>query len=329
MPVTQAAISTFFGDGKEDRSKPGEKEIETKSLEAVIRAVETKMRQMVTPEYLEKEFKKMITDDLSKKLVKLRDDLKKHFQEELAKVNHRVAELEAKIKDNKTEIESLKNDRSDLQTKVQKLEEKYKNLKTEKDNLADKVSETEQIVKRNVMHLNDIEQYTRRNNIRIYGVDDSNKDETAEETVGEVLKLLDRDLNLSLHPRDINIAHRIGQFQKDGNRVIICSFVSRTHRNEVIRRRKLLKGKVQVIREDLTRKNAKLLEEVSDVSNVSNAWSDQGKIIAKLDTNEKMLVTLATDLKIPLVPPPKKTFPGRKSTSTAANPDTADATEKI
>ena len=195
--------------------------------------------------------------------------------------------------------------------------------------MADKVNETEQIVKLNAMHINDIEQYTRRNNIRIYGVDDRNRDETAEETVGEVLKLLDRELNLSLHPRDINIAHRIGQFQKDGNRVIICSFVSRINRNEVIRRRKLLKGKAQVIREDLTRKNAKLLEEVSDVSNVSSAWSDQGKIIAKLDTNDKMLVTLATDLKIPLVPPPKKTFLGRRRQPETKDPDTADASEKI
>ena len=147
MPVTQAAISTFFGDGKEDRGKTGKKESETKSLEAVIRALETKMRQMVTPEYLEKEFKKLITDDLSKKLGKLRDDLKKHFQEELSKVNHRVAELETKIKDNETEIESLKNDNSDLQTKVQELEDNYKNLKIEKDKMADKVNETEQIVK--------------------------------------------------------------------------------------------------------------------------------------------------------------------------------------
>ena len=36
------------------------------------------------------------------------------------------------------------------------------------------------------------------------------KNETAEQTIGEVLKFLAKDLDLSLHPRGINIAHRIG-----------------------------------------------------------------------------------------------------------------------
>ena len=199
------------------------------------------MCQMVTPEYLEKEFKKMITDDLSKKLYKIRDELKNYFQEELAKVDHRVAELDAKIKENETEILSLKNAKSDLGTQVNQLEKNYDKLKTEHDKLLEKVNETEQVVKINAMHINDMEQYTRRNNIRIYGVDDRNKHETAEETADAVCKLIDKDLKLNLDPREISIAHRIGQFQKDGNRVIICSFVSRTIRNEVMKRRRMLK----------------------------------------------------------------------------------------
>ena len=255
----------------------------------------------------------MITEDLTNKLFKLREDLKKHFQEELEKVDHRVSELENKIKHNEKTITSLQNDNSDLRTKVEKLEEDYKKLKIEKDNMEEKVYETAQTVKLSEMHINEIEQYTRRNNIRIYGISDKKKDETAEETTGEVLKFLAIDLDLSLHSRDINIAHRIGQFQKDGDRVIICSFVSRIYRNEVMRRRKMLKGKAKVIREDLTWKNAKLLEDASDAPNVSSAWSDQGKIIVKLDTDEKMQVTLKTNLKIPLTPPPKKAFRGRMS----------------
>ena len=90
-----------FGENKEEKgtkSGNGEKVDESRSLETVIRALELKMLQMVTPEYIEKEFRKIITEDLTNKLVKLREDLKNHFQEELAKVDHRVAELENKIK---------------------------------------------------------------------------------------------------------------------------------------------------------------------------------------------------------------------------------------
>ena len=50
-----------------------------------------------------------------------------------------------------------------------------------------------------------------------------------------------------------------------------------------MRRRRKLKGTTYVILEDLTRENAKLLEDASDAPNVTNALSDQGKIIVKLD----------------------------------------------
>ena len=150
-----------------------------------------------------------ITDDLSKKLYKIRDELKNYFQEELAKVDHRVAELDAKIKENETEILSLKNDKSNLETQVNQLEKNYDKLKTEHDKLLEMVNETEQLVKINAMHINDMEQYTRRNNIIIYGVDDRNKHETAEKTADAVCKLIDKELKLNLDPREISRAHKI------------------------------------------------------------------------------------------------------------------------
>ena len=59
-----------------------------------------------------------------------------------------------------------------------------------------------------------------------------------------------------------------------------------------MRRRRKLKGTSYVILEDLTKKNAKLQEDASDAPNVTNALSDEGKIIVKLDISEKTEVTL-------------------------------------
>ena len=56
--------------------------------------------------------------------------------------------------------------------------------------------------------------------------------------------------------------------------------MSRTLRNDVMKNRKMLKGSELVIREDLTLKNAKLLEDASAVPNVKAAWSDQGKVLS-------------------------------------------------
>ena len=79
---------------------------------------------------------------------------------------------------------------------------------------------------REIQH-NDLEQYTRSNNIRIYGIDDRNKDETAEETTGIVIKFCSDKLGIDLRDKDIDIAHRLEKFQTDGNRPVICRFVTR------------------------------------------------------------------------------------------------------
>ena len=168
------------------------------------------------------------------------------------------------------------------------------------------LTEAKFAIKVNESHVNDLAQYSRRNNIRIYGINDRKKNETAEETTSLVIKFLKDKLDIDAHVRDIDIAHRLGQFREDGNRVIICRFMSRTLRNDVMKNRKMLKGSAMVIREDLTFKNAKLLEEASAVSNVKAAWSDQGKVLVLLDSDKKMQVILDTDLKNPLAPKSKK-----------------------
>ena len=97
-----------------------------------------------------------------------------------------------------------------------------------------------------------------------------------------------------------------GKFLKEGNRPVICRFASKLNTVRLMKNRRLLKGSVYVIKEDLTYKNQKLLQDVSEVENVKTAWSDQGKIIALLETEKgegspKVVVTLKTDLSLPLV----------------------------
>ena len=48
------------------------------------------------------------------------------------------------------------------------------------------------------------------------------------------------------------------------------------------------------------------MQDVLDVENVEKVWSDDGNIIALLDSDDKVKITYKTDLKNPLVPPRKK-----------------------
>lgn len=88
----------------------------------------------------------------------------------------------------------------------------------------------------------------------------------------------------------------MGRFNKDSNRPVICKFVSRFTKHEVIKARRVLKNTAVVIREDLTLQNAKLLERTNACDSVRAAWSDEGKIIALLNNNKKTVVDMKTDL---------------------------------
>lgn len=72
--------------------------------------------------------------------------------------------------------------------------------------------------------------------------------------------------------------------------------------------RRNLKGPSDVIREDLTIKNAKLLEEVSAKAEVENAWSDDGEILALLRNGRKLRSGINSDLTIPLIPADELVF---------------------
>jgi hypothetical protein len=124
-----------------------------------------------------------------------------------------------------------------------------------------------------------LEQYTRRNSIRIYGIDDTNKNETPADTEQKVQTFLKDKLYIDLDPTDIDIAHRIGKYIVDSNRPPICKFIYRTHKLKVISARKKLKGSTQVIREDLTLRNARLFEKLSQKEEVKNVGQTKAKLL--------------------------------------------------
>lgn len=202
--------------------------------------------------------------------------------------------LKTKLAEQATEITEMKNKISDLITSVNKTKEECVRLTKKNKDLKDRMEERESVISRQNVEINELEQYTRRNSIRIYGMNDENRFESVHETTKNVSDLLKNNVNIT--PADIDIAHRLGPYRPDGNGPVICKFIARNNKLKTIRARKNLKGTALVIREDLTLKNAKLLEEVTRRDSVKNAWSDEGKIIALLHSGRKVKVTLGCDL---------------------------------
>lgn len=122
--------------------------------------------------------------------------------------------------------------------------------------------------------LNVLEQYSRRNCLRVFGIgEQSNKD-----TDTLIMKLTSEKLGVDLSTSDIDRSHRIGRPDSKGNRPIIVKFTNYSARSSVIKARRKLKSTGIVIQEDLTARNRELLKQTSAHPKVSSAWSLDGRI---------------------------------------------------
>ena len=148
-----------------------------------------------------------------------------------------------------------------------------------------------------VLHyeLDKLEQYGRRENIKIYGIPES-----ANEDTTDVVVKLGNQLGVNLVRSDISIAHRLpGGRNKEKPAGIIAKFVRRERKIEVMKRKKMLKELKQsvFIVEDLTALRSKMMRLIrADTSNVQRVWSIDGKIICLLKDGTKQAVDTPDDL---------------------------------
>lgn len=125
----------------------------------------------------------------------------------------------------------------------------------------------------------DLEQYTRRNNIRIFGLPESD----SENIDDVVINLFNEKLNVNITPSEIDRCHRLGKKTNNkSNRPVIVKFTSYRSRHLVFATKKSLKGSGITIREDLTKSRLALLKAAADKVTFKNAWTSDGRVIVNL-----------------------------------------------
>jgi FtsZ-binding cell division protein ZapB len=151
---------------------------------------------------------------------------------------------------------------------------------------------------------NQLEQYSRRSNIRIRGLqvpEGSNCKEVVAKFLseklkgrnGEPVKVKEEDLDAA-HPLPtpktkprtaVNADESATNGQEGGETppqtpspVVIVKFHNRDTRDFVIRSRRSLKDQPFAIQDDLTRENAALLQRLKKAPSINKAWSWEGKI---------------------------------------------------
>jgi translation initiation factor 6 (eIF-6) len=106
---------------------------------------------------------------------------------------------------------------------------------------------------------NDNEQYSRRNNLRIYGI----AEKQIENCYDEVTKFCNEELGVSIERNEIDRAHRVGKPSDTNSRAIIVKLKSYT-KLSIMKNKAKLRGKPLFINEDLTRANQQLLMHCKD-----------------------------------------------------------------
>ena len=141
------------------------------------------------------------------------------------------------------------------------------------------------------LHANDNEQYSRNNNLRIKGLVVTGRE---AECRGVVHNFILHQLKCNMELDDIDVAHQVQsspQSSQSGSSTpsIFVRFKSRSHRDAVIRSRRILKGTRVTIQEDLTPLNVQTVNRLKRSDLVERVWSWNGKIFALLKNGTKIL----------------------------------------
>lgn len=194
-------------------------------------------------------------------------------------VVHRIDVVESEVYKTNTEVDKCKET-------IKKLENQ---IKAQNETIDGMINKTESNKGKCTQKGNDIEQYSRSNNIKVINLPEDNG-ETADVTTAKVVHLLNDKMGTTLQISDIDIAHRIGK-KTDSNksRTVIARFISRRHKFQSMKDRKnKLRGTGIYIVEDLTQMNQSVFTAARNNPDVESCWTRNGQIIIKWRANQRI-----------------------------------------
>ncbi|KAK9744498.1 hypothetical protein QE152_g7712 [Popillia japonica] len=164
---------------------------------------------------------------------------------------------------------------------IPKIDDKLNNIVKDVNLLHAKLEEAN-------MKIEQLEQYSRVNNIRVFGVS-----ETPQEDVCKTfINLCKNKLNIDIQPSEMDIIHRL-RGRENGTRPIIVRFTSRMTKKKIFSSKSKLKGTRIVFREDLTPYRLSLIKQLSSVVPSKSVWTSDGKIFCKSGNTIKHIKTFS------------------------------------
>ena len=195
-------------------------------------------------------------------------------------INERIDKVEAKV--------------FDIEQNLDRVIGENNSLREENEKLNQRIFEAER-------GLNDLEQYGRRVNLKVFNLkEDSN--ESTQDTTRKVCDMITNTIGITTTPEHIEACHRLpvsNEPRRDGKakiKPIIIRFKSRQQRDKIFQNKAKCKGKGYSIGEDLTRENARRCQAAHNHHFCKSSWSVNGRIWAKLNNDKKIEVPFGTNI---------------------------------
>lgn len=205
-----------------------------------------------------------------------------------------------------------------LREQMSSLEATNSNLLQENEALTTRVATLEKQVEQG-------EQYSRRNNLRISGM---KEDTGSAENTDDMLMKIASDIGSGIQLVDVDRSHRVGDPRKARSRPreIIVKFATYRSRQNFYKRRTSLKDNGYegvFVNEDLTKFRSNLLYEARKLyksEHLKGAWSADGNILVKDNTDDIHRITGVSDLdKFNALPPVPREPRAQRPTAGGAN----------
>ncbi|XP_039298654.1 uncharacterized protein LOC120354833 [Nilaparvata lugens] len=207
----------------------------------------------------------------------------------------KLSELESAVNLNTSALNDIRSEFNLLKTDTENLKGECEGLKMKNQKFSEELWRTRQ-------DLNDLQQYSRKNNLEIVGFP-----VTENEDIYSIIESVAKGLNLSYCRSEISIAHRIPATKNSKIPSIIVSYISRSTRNAWMAAA-IEKNKIQrlnatevnasfpsgdvYVNEHLTPQNKFLLsygKNLVKAKKLHRAWFSNGKMWVKKNANDQQI----------------------------------------
>ncbi len=246
------------------------------------------------------------------------EELKEDMEEEVEwRVTAQCEELEETVEKLKKEISSIKEEREKMKKDIfsikeerEKMKKEISSIKEEKEALKIESTKLKRMVERCEyklaskvtkiqdlqIKLDEVEQKHLERDLQLVGVPEIDEgQETEEEEMKTIVKLVQEKMNITLKNNSIEKIHRLGRRRDDKPRDIVVRFRTNIIRNKLFRNRKMTvnnadSSKNVYINDHLTefRRNVfYAARQLVKKKTVFAAWSQQGNILIRITENDQ------------------------------------------